>query len=77
MTFAQYINEVGINKVAELIGVSTTQVYRYENLSEAPRPELARKIKKLTHGLVDYEDIYEPFFSANEKSNDKQLKLKV
>jgi hypothetical protein len=66
MQLIEYIKDIGPTKFAELVGVSTNQVHKYQNLADVPRPKLARKIVKLTHGLVTYEDIYEPFFANQE-----------
>lgn len=71
MRLVDYIKDIGPTKFSELIGVSQTQVWKYQNFSDVPRPKLARQITKVTHGLVTYEDIYEPFF-ANQES-DPQL----
>lgn len=62
MLFTKYIEDIGPTKAAELIGVSTSQIWKYQNLVDVPRPQLARKIKQITHGLVDYSDIYDPYF---------------
>jgi len=68
-----YIKELGLDKFSELTGISTVQAWKYQELKEAPRPRTARLIKKITHGLVDYEDCYEPFFKAKE--SDPQLEF--
>lgn len=66
MRLVDYIQDIGTSKFAELIGVSSNQVWKYQTLADVPRPKLARKITKLTHGLVSYADIYEPFFENQE-----------
>lgn len=71
MKLVEYINEIGVPKFADMVGVSTTQVYRYQSYQEIPKPAYARKIKKITHGLVDYKDIYDPYFEHHE--GDPQL----
>jgi predicted transcriptional regulator len=67
MKLTDYIEDIGVGKFAEMVGVSTTQVWKYQNLSEVPRPAVARKIKQITHGLVDYSDIYDPYFNHQHK----------
>ncbi len=63
MKLVDYIKDIGPTKFAEMVGISTSQVWKYSTYAEAPRPQIACKIKELTHGLVDYSDIYDPYFA--------------
>jgi|KBSSwiStaDraftv2_1062776.scaffolds.fasta_scaffold120339_2 hypothetical protein len=67
MTLTEYIRDIGQAKFAQMIGVSKSQVWKYQTYVEVPRPQIARKIKMLTLGLVDYKDIYDPYFDHHEK----------
>ena len=74
MKLTEYIKDIGPAKFADMVGVSTAQVWKYQTFQEVPRPSTARKIKEITHGLVDYADIYDPFFDFKEV-DDAQLKF--
>lgn len=67
----KYIEKIGPTKFSELVGVSVEQAHKYKNLKNAPHPRTARKIVELTHGLVDYKDIFEPYLEAQDQ--DPQL----
>jgi hypothetical protein len=66
LKLTDYIKDIGPTKFAEMIGVSTSQVWKYTTFQEVPRPAIARKIKTMTLGLVDYADIYDPHFDHHE-----------
>lgn len=71
-----YIDEVGVKKFASLTGISEGQIYKYQRLESIPEPETARRIKTVTNGIVDYADMYDPFFDSHAVP-EKQLKMKV
>lgn len=74
MKLKDYIDDIGASEFARLIGVSPAQVSKYQNYQEIPKPKIARRIRKLTHSLVDYSDIYEPYFEHQEKSNPSAMR---
>lgn len=74
MRLKDYINDYGQKKMAAKLDVDVSTVYRWEYLETAPVPEVAYKIVQLTHGLVDWNDIYQPYFDNKFlNQNENQL----
>lgn len=71
MTFSEYIAQVGVEKLANLMLVSKTAVYDWKNLDAAPTPENALKIILLSGFSMTWEKIYYPFAVRNFKDNQK------
>jgi len=80
MKLSQYIEDIGASKFAEVYGIDKSYTHKLKTLQHIPSPELARKIRIETHGLVDYEDCYEEFFLNQELVKGKageQLELGI
>lgn len=59
MTLNDWINERGVDKVAELVGVHVSTVRHWRNGHCHPRIDQMKTIKKVSGGLVGYEQIIE------------------
>ena len=66
MFLHEWIAQVGVVKVAEVLGVNPSNVSNWKTFRAAPKPEIARLIIDKSCGLVSYEEIYEPFYACLE-----------
>lgn len=66
MTLSDWITSMSANKVSALLEVELNTIYYWRDLKTLPKPEMMRKIVKVTHGLVGYADIIEPYFDDKE-----------
>lgn len=57
MTLPDWIDHQGVPTVARLLGVNPNTVRYWKWGVNLPRPEQMRAIKKLTKGVVGYEEI--------------------
>lgn len=62
MKLSEYIIHIGVPKASELFGVSDVTIRAWRNLESIPAPAKANEIVKLTHSLVSWEKIYQPYF---------------
>jgi DNA-binding transcriptional regulator YdaS (Cro superfamily) len=74
MQLNNWIEEVGVKKIAHLLDVTPQSVYEWVGLRGAPSSAKAWEIIKLSHGLVTWESIYQPYYSKVEESNGDQNK---
>ena len=63
MNLQKYIELVGIEKVMEITGVSKQTVYNWKNLVSIPSPHNAAVLIMESRGVLNWENVYEPFFS--------------
>jgi hypothetical protein len=66
MTLHDFIEEFGAAKLAKLLEINPSVVSSWKTYFSCPKPETARKIVKLSGGVCNYVDIYEPYFRHNE-----------
>lgn len=67
MNLSLYISQIGVEKAASLFNVSAVTIYAWRNLESIPAPSKANEIIKITHGLLNWANIYQPYFdSVNE-----------
>ena len=57
ITFKQWISEQGPNKLSELLDVQVTTVRHWRTGHCLPQVDKMRAIKKLTKGMIGYEQI--------------------
>lgn len=67
MYLSDYVTQIGIDKVCELYGVSSVTAHSWRKKESIPAPAKANEIVKITHGLVSWEKIYQPYFDAQEQ----------
>lgn len=58
VTLQDFIDERGVQKCAELFGVSPITIYKWRSNERRPRPDKAREIAQATQGRVTLDDIY-------------------
>ena len=59
MSLKTWIRKTGTRQVAELLGVETATVRYWRRGESWPRIEQMRKIKRITKGVVGYEQMIE------------------
>lgn len=62
MEFHQYIAQLGVDKAAEVFGVTTVTSRAWRDRESIPAPAKANEIIQKTHGLVTWASIYQPYF---------------
>ena len=62
MKLKDYIEDLGVKKIAAVCDVEPSATYRWASLQGVPKPEHGLKIVKYSNGLVDWNDIYQPYF---------------
>ena len=58
MTLAEYIKEIGEQKVADLVDVSRTTTKSWRYFVRTPKVKQAKKLINISNGLLDWESIY-------------------
>lgn len=83
MTLQQFIDQLGTEKIAKLLRVTTSNVHSWRNLHSTPRPERAWQLIRLSHNALTWGGIYEPYVMKELKgktlkveSDSGQLELK-
>lgn len=66
MHLNQYITQMGVDKIAELFGVTSVTVRAWRDLESIPSPAKANEIVQKTHGLVSWSTIYQPYFDSQK-----------
>lgn len=66
MKLTDYINEMGIDRVSKIAGVSRQTVYNWLNLENVPKPETAFLLILESKELLNWEEIYEPYLSTRK-----------
>lgn len=61
MTFQQFIDGVGVKKLATMCGVTENAVYKWRNLEGTPRPETAYFLILQSNNILDWEKIFFPY----------------
>lgn len=61
MTFPEYIEAVGVQKLAENLNMTRQNIHNWKVLEQSPRPEIAYRIILMSSGLMTWEKIYQPF----------------
>lgn len=74
MDFGTFIDQIGIERLAETLEVTTQTVSVWRKMENTPRPQTAFEMICLSHGALTWQDIYEPFVKRALKG--KILKLK-
>ena len=64
MNLSEYIERVGVKRIAEKLNVSAVTVYDWKNLVNAPSPENAFVLIEFSNGILDWEAIYKPIAIA-------------
>jgi DNA-binding XRE family transcriptional regulator len=67
MTFQQYIEAIGMQKLAETLGITRQNVHHWHICKQAPRPEMAYRLIALSNGLLSWEKIYQPYIEESLK----------
>lgn len=80
LSLSEYITKIGPQKFSELLGVTEHTAYNWKNKKSIPGASTAWEIIKLSHGLLTWESIYQPYFPQDEIKNckdeiDPQLSL--
>lgn len=66
--FKNWINKVGINETAKLLGVKTAAVRHWRRGANLPSDETKHKIMKLTHGAVAPNEMIQEHFKKLKKA---------
>lgn len=66
--FAQWLHDIGTGNAAKIIGVTEHVIRMWRDRNMSPRPVKALKIIKISHGLIDWKMIYEPYAVKKAKS---------
>jgi len=66
MILIDFIEDYGEQNLSKVLKINRSAVANWKRYYSAPKPELARKIVKLSGGVVNYVDIYEPYFRHKE-----------
>lgn len=76
MTLQAWIEQIGVERAAELLGVTTNTVYQWLRFEIAPKPVRAYEMIEKTHGVLTWEGIYHPYVAAKlAQNNPNQLEL--
>lgn len=75
MTFQQFIDGVGVRKLAMMCNVTETAVYKWRNLDGTPRPETAFFIILQSNNILDWEKIYFPY--VQKRLQGKKIKTQL
>lgn len=70
MNLSLYITQIGVDKAASLFEVSSVTIYAWRNLESIPAPSKANEIIKITHGLLNWANIYQPYFDSLKEGSD-------
>jgi len=62
MTFFDWIDKMGVERLASLLGVTTMTVIGWRKGTSAPKVILAGTIVDMTYGAVTWQDIYAPYY---------------
>ena len=62
MLLSEYVTQMGLDKTSELFGVTTVTTRSWRDLESIPAPAKAHEIVTKTHNLVNWENIYAPYF---------------
>lgn len=66
MNFHEYVRQMGVDKIASLYSVTTVTARSWRDLKSAPTPEKANEIIEKSHGLISWESVYAPYFTAQK-----------
>jgi hypothetical protein len=67
MKLKDYIEDYGVKKIAAICDVELNAVYQWVGMTGVPRPKHAAMIVSYSNGLVDWNDIYQPYFDQFNK----------
>lgn len=67
MTFQEYIDNIGIQKLADTLGMTRQNIHNWRELKQSPRPEVAYRIIVMSSGLMNWEKIYQPYVEETLK----------
>lgn len=73
MTFSTFIESVGAFRLAAMLGLAPTTIYRWRDLESVPRPEIALKLILVSSGVLTWEKIYLPYL---RKRNEGKISIK-
>lgn len=69
MPFHEWITSLGVPAVCKLLNVGHNTVYLWRDLQTLPKPRMMKKVVTVTHGLVSYESIIEPYLAHKRNAN--------
>lgn len=67
-TLQEYIEHKGVHQVAREMGLDASTVSAWKNFKAAPKPHHAHKLIQLTHGLLTWAGVYQPFVDHNNEA---------
>jgi hypothetical protein len=67
MTFQEYIDTVGVQKLADTLNMTRQHVHNWRELKNSPRPEVAYRMIAMSGGILNWEKIYQPYVEASLK----------
>lgn len=67
MEFGTFIDQIGIDRLAKTLKVTTQTVSSWRKLDNTPRPTSAFEMICLSHGALTWQSIYEPFVKKTLK----------
>lgn len=67
MTLSQFIEKVGVSKLAFVLDVTPAAVSHWRSGKNTPPPVYAYKIIKLSNHSLDFDSIYLPFVKKRTK----------
>lgn len=73
MEFPQFIEQIGVHRLAEALDVTTQAVFAWKELQSAPRPPAALQMIAISQGALTWQAIYEPF--AQKSLKGKTMKI--
>jgi predicted transcriptional regulator len=67
MLLSDYIKEQGVTKVSRMLNISQSAVSSWAALRSVPSDLQKYKINQMTHGLVSYDEMLEPYIENGLK----------